>query len=112
MMQRQYSDGGREADAFGPRRHIGQHQIGAGKHAERAEMMLADPRRVEADLLSVNRLVEDVGDEAVRVAAVVIVVVVAQREIAELHPALLALSEWRSGATPILVRCRRSRPSP
>ena len=56
-MQRQDGDGGREADAFRPRGDIGQHQIGAGKHAERAEMMLADPRGMEADLLGVNRLV-------------------------------------------------------
>ena len=49
-------------------------------------MMLADPRRVKADLLGVNRLVEDIGDELVRLPPVVVVVVVAQREIAESHP--------------------------
>ena len=48
-------------------------------------MMLADPRRVKADLLGVNRLVEDVGDELVGVPFVVVVMIVAQREIAEFH---------------------------
>src|SRR5579862_8205115 len=48
-------------------------------------MMLADPRRIEAELVGIKRLVEDVGDKAVRIAPVVGVVVVAQREITELH---------------------------
>ena len=51
--------------------------------------MLADPRRMEAHLFGVNRLVEDVGDERVRVALVVVVVVVAERKIAEFHFPLL-----------------------
>src|SRR5215471_15394895 len=84
-MQRQHGDGRREPDAFRPRRDIGQHQIGAREHAERAEMMLADPGRVEADLFGIDRLVENIGDEGVGIPAVVVVVVVAKREIAEFH---------------------------
>jgi hypothetical protein len=48
-------------------------------------MMLADPRGMKADLLGVNRLVEDIGDELVGLPPVVVVVVVAQREIADVH---------------------------
>jgi len=48
-------------------------------------MMLANPGGMETHLLSVNRLVDDVGDEVVRRPNVVVVVVVAQREIAELR---------------------------
>src|SRR5207253_5252711 len=62
----------------------------AGEHTQRAEMMLADPRRVEADLFSINRLVHDVGDKPIGGSGVVRVTIVAQREIAEFHAALLA----------------------
>jgi hypothetical protein len=49
---------------------------------------------VEADLLGVNRLVEDIGDELVGIAPVVVVMVIAQREITEFHsiPQLLGLA--------------------
>jgi hypothetical protein len=40
---------------------------------------------MEADRVGVDRFFEDIGDEAVGVAIVVFVVVVAQREIAEFH---------------------------
>src|ERR1700734_4181806 len=40
---------------------------------------------MEANLLGIDRLVEDVGDQLIRGARVVFVMVVAQREIAELH---------------------------
>jgi len=37
--------------------HIRQHQIGAGQHAERAEVVLADPGGMAADRLGINGLV-------------------------------------------------------
>jgi hypothetical protein len=56
VVQRQYGDGGRQTNASRPRRDIRQNQIGAGQHTERAEMMLADPGRMESHLL---RLIAD-----------------------------------------------------
>jgi hypothetical protein len=47
-------------------------------------MVLADPRRMEADLIGVDRLVEDVGDELVGAAPVVGVMVVAQDALAQI----------------------------
>jgi hypothetical protein len=52
-------------------------------------MMLADPSRMEAHLFGVNRLGENVGDERIRVALLVVVVIVAQGKIAEFHFPLL-----------------------
>ena len=63
-------------------------------------MMLADPRRMKTDLLGVNRPVEDIGDELVRLPPVVVVVVVAQREIAESHP-----SSRSHGNAPAIKNC-------
>ena len=88
-MQWQNSDGGSQPDATRPRRDIGEHQIRAGKHAQGAKVMLADPRRVQANLFGVNRLVENIGDEGIGPARIVVVVIVAQREIAEFHLASL-----------------------
>jgi hypothetical protein len=85
MMQRQHRDGGREADALGARRDVGEHQVGTGQHAERIEMVLADPRGMHPELIGVERLGRDVGHELVGRARVVGVVVVAQREVAEFH---------------------------
>jgi len=51
-------------------------------------MMLANPHRMHADLLGVKRLGGDVGDELVRAARVVFVMVVAQGEITEFHGVL------------------------
>ena len=48
-------------------------------------MMLADPGRMHADLVGVKRLGGDVGDELVRGAGVVLVVIIAEREVAEFH---------------------------
>jgi hypothetical protein len=61
-------------------------------------MMFADPGRMHADLLGVQRLGGDVGDELVRGARVVFVVIVAQGEIAEIHrfPPLSLLAVVRS----------------
>ena len=89
MVQRRHVDGGREADVLGARRDIGQHQLGGGEHAERVEMVLADPGRVHAELVGVERLGGDVGDELVGVARIVFVVIVAEREVAEFHVRLL-----------------------
>jgi len=44
---------------------MGEHQIGAGQHTQGAEVMLADPRRMQTHLLGVHRLVDDVGNEVV-----------------------------------------------
>src|SRR5580700_5936030 len=89
MMQRRHRHRGREPDALGIGGDVGQHQVRAGQHAERIEMMLADPGRVHAELVGVKRFRCDIGDELVRGAIVVFVVVVAQREITELHFATL-----------------------
>src|SRR5215475_4838648 len=47
--------------------------------------MLSDPCRVHAELVGVECLVRDVGDELVGRPRVGVVVIVAQREISELH---------------------------
>ena len=85
IVQRQHRDGGSEPDMLGARGDIGEHQIGTGQHAERIEMMLADPGRMHAELVGIQRFVGDVGDELVGRARVVRVMVVAQCEIAEFH---------------------------
>src|SRR5215469_4026538 len=95
MMKREYGDRRREADASRPRCDVGQHQVGTRENAERAEVMLADPGRMEPDLLGINRLVEDIGDKGVRGPVVVLVMVVAQREVAELHLPLPFHQEMR-----------------
>jgi hypothetical protein len=53
MMQRRDGHRRREANVLGARRDIGQHEIGTGQHAERVEMVLADPGRVHAELVGV-----------------------------------------------------------
>ena len=95
MMQRQHGDGRREADPPGARGDIGQHQIGAGQDAQRAEMMLADPCGMKPDLLGVDGFVENIGDKGVGLPGIVFVMVVAQREIAELHYSLRLLRRDR-----------------
>ena len=85
MMQRHHGHRRREADAAGARRDVGQHQVGAGQDAERVEMMLADPGRMHAELFGIERLVGDVLDEGVGGTGVVLVVIVAEREVAEFH---------------------------
>src|SRR5438309_303154 len=47
--------------------------------------MLADPDRVHTQLLRIDGLRQDIGDALVRASAVVAVVVVAEREVAEFH---------------------------
>ena len=83
---------------LGPRGNIGQDEVGTRQHPQRIEMMLADPSRMHAEFLGVKRFRGDVGDELVRRPGVVLVVVVAQREIAEFHdplPLLLHLQVLR-----------------
>src|SRR5262249_14741426 len=101
MMQRQHGDRGREADMPGPRRDVGQHEIGTGENAERAEVMLTDPRGVHAKLLRVERFDGDVGDELVRRARIVQVVVVTEREVPEFHEdSLLSTTDSPRGPRP------------
>ncbi len=85
MMQRRHRYRGREPDARRVCGDVGEHKVRAGQHAERIEVVLADPGRMHAELVGVERLGGDVGDELVRGSTVVFVVVVAQREITELH---------------------------
>src|SRR5207342_122927 len=85
VMQWQYRYRRSEADALCLCRSVGKHEIGAGQDSERIEMMLADPSRMHADLLSIKRLGRDVGDKLVRLAGIVRVVIVAQSKIAKLH---------------------------
>ena len=75
---------------------MGEDKVGTGEDAERVEMMLADPGRVHAELIGVDRFVSDVGDELVGVARVVFVVIVAEREVSEFHgrsPSVLAVPQ-------------------
>jgi hypothetical protein len=72
-------------------------------------MMLADPRGMQADLLGVNRLVEDIGDELVGLSPVVVVVIVAQREIAEFHLLLPVDCRVAPDWPPSQRQCRRYR---
>ena len=50
-------------------------------------MMLADPRRVHAKLVGMKRFLGDVGDELICPPRVVLVMIVAQGEVAEVHSA-------------------------
>jgi hypothetical protein len=87
MMQRQHGDRRRQPDVLRARGDIGEHEIGAGEHAQRIEMMLADPCGMHAECVGVQRFVRDVGNELVRRPRIIFVVVVAQREVTEFHGA-------------------------
>ena len=89
-MQRQHGDRGRQAHPLGFCRHMAEDELGAGENAERIEMMLADPDRMHAELLGVQRFGGDVGDELVGRAGIVLVVIVAKRKVTKLHVLLLA----------------------
>jgi hypothetical protein len=52
----------------------------AGQHAERAEMMVADPYRVHAEFVGIECFCQDIDDEPIRRAQIVAVVIVAQRK--------------------------------
>jgi hypothetical protein len=58
---------------------------------------------MHAELIGVKRFVGDVGDEAVGVARIVFVVVVAQGEISELHRVPPGILLGRAGCAPIVV---------
>src|SRR5579862_392208 len=85
MMERKHGYGRRKANALGPGRNIGERQIRAGQNAERVEMVLADPSGMKSELVREDRFVDNIVDILVGAAAVVRIVVVAQREIAEIH---------------------------
>jgi hypothetical protein len=87
MMQRQHGDRRRQPDMLRARGDIGKHEVGAGEHAQRIEMVLADPCGMHAERIGEQRFVRDVGNELVRRPRIVFVVIVAQREIAEFHGA-------------------------
>src|SRR5262249_456582 len=89
VMQRQHGDRGREPDALGLRRHYGEHEIGAGEPPDPVEVVLPDPGRMHAERVGMERFRRDAGDELVGAARIVVVVVVAQCEVAELHGDLL-----------------------
>ena len=89
VVQRQHGHRRRQADARAAGGDIGEHEVGTGKHAERIEVMLADPGRVHAELFGIERLGGDVGDELVRGTGIVVVMIVAEREITEIHCFLL-----------------------
>jgi hypothetical protein len=69
----------------GARRDIGQHQIRAREDAERVEVVLADPDRVHADPVGLQGFLGNIADELVRRARIVLLVIVADREVAEFH---------------------------
>src|SRR6266536_3180642 len=96
VMEREHGHGRRESYVSGAGRDIGQHDVRTGQHPERAEMMFADPYGVHAELLRVERLRRDIRDELIRRARVAQVVIVAQREVAEVHVSILPAAKRRS----------------
>jgi hypothetical protein len=97
MVQRQHRHRRREPDVLGSRRNIGEHQIRAGQHAKRIEVMLADPGRMHAESIGMQRFFRDVGDELVRCPRVVLVVIVAQGEVAKFHNTPPMSTELQAG---------------
>ena len=70
-------------------------------------MMLADPGRMHAELVGVNRFGGDVGNELVSVARIVLVVIVAEGEVSEFHVRLLPFdSRFDGGASPAIMPYR------
>jgi len=92
VVQRQHVHRRREAHVLRLRGDVGEQQVGPRVHAQRVEVVLADPARVHADAVGEDRLLADLEHELVRAARVRRVVVVAQGEIAEFH-ALLTM-DW------------------
>ena len=84
-MERQHRHCRREPDTLRACRDVSEHQVGTREHAETAEVMLADPGGIQSYLFGVDRLVEDVGDDLIGAAPIILIVVVAQCEVAELH---------------------------
>src|SRR6185295_10390402 len=93
MVQRQHGNGRRKTDVLRPRRDVGKHKIRAGEDTERIEMMFSDPGGVHTELVGIKRFIGDIGNELVWRAGVVLVMVIAQREVAEFH-----------GLLPVIVR--------
>src|SRR5262249_24763026 len=76
----------------------------ARPQAQGVEMVLADPSRVHAEPVGVQGFLGDVGDELVRRPGVVLVVIVAQGEVAEFHntpplPCCVPLARWAAALT-------------
>ena len=92
VMQREHRHCWRQPNPLRPRGHIGQRQVRTGQHAQGAEMVLPDPRRAESQPVRFDRLSHNVGHEGIRRTLVVVVVVVAQREIAEPHGVFLPVA--------------------
>jgi hypothetical protein len=88
VVQRRDRDGGRKPYVLGTRGGKGHHEIRAGQDAERIEMMLADPGRMHAKLIGVECLRSNVRNKGVGVTRIIFVVVIAEREVAELHDGL------------------------
>ena len=63
-------------------------------------MVLADPGRMHADLLGVERFRGDVLDELVGRALVVLIVIVAQGEISEIHFLPPSAERFSAGLVP------------
>ena len=107
VVQRQHGHRRRQADALGAGGDIGEHEVGAGQHAERIEMVFADPRRVHAELFGIERLGGDVGDKLVRGTGIVVVMIVAEREITEIHFPLPTRTPCEQPSPPDLQRKRQ-----
>ncbi len=84
-MNGQQHDRRSQANTLGGAGQLTQQYIGAGIDAEQVEMVLADPHRVQTDLLGIKRLGVDILDELLGSARVVDVTVITESEIAKLH---------------------------
>jgi hypothetical protein len=85
MMHRQQRHRGRKPEFGGGAGELGEDRQRRGVDAEQVEMMFADPRRIQPDLLGMQRLGEDVLDELLGRARVAGIAVIGKREVAELH---------------------------
>ena len=85
MMHRQQGDGRRQPQPGRGAGKLRQQGKRRGIDAEQVEMVLADPGRVQADLLRPQGLGEDVLDELLRRPRIARIAIVAQREVSELH---------------------------
>ena len=83
MVQWKHIDGRRKADLRRFGSHLAEQQVGARRHTQGAEVVLAYPGGMHADGVRVDGFRDDVGDALVGRARVVFVMVVAEREIAE-----------------------------
>ena len=87
-MDRQQGDRGGQPQSGRGAGKLRQHRQRRGVDAQQVEMMLADPGRVQPDLLGPQCLGIDVLEEVLRRPLIARIAVVAQREIAELHDRL------------------------